>query len=259
MTWMRPLGNTGLEVSALGLGTVKLGRDRGVKYPRAFTIPDDRKASNLLAQARDLGINLIDTAPAYGNSEERLGKLLAGQRDQWLICSKAGEEFERGASRFDFSPGHIRRSVQRSLRRLNTDVLDIVLIHSDGNDLDILTMSGAVESLRDLQQEGLVRAVGMSTKTVAGGLAAARVCDVVMLTYNRQQQENSAVLEACAGTGVLIKKALASGHLESDKGDPVQAALGLTLPQCKSGSVLIGTISPQHLEENVQSARAVTD
>jgi aryl-alcohol dehydrogenase-like predicted oxidoreductase len=102
MSWMRPLGSTAMKVSALGLGTVKLGRDQGVKYPEGFTIPDDGQARALLAQARDLGINLIDTAPAYGNSEQRLGNLLRGQRDQWLICSKVGEEFDDGVSRFDF-------------------------------------------------------------------------------------------------------------------------------------------------------------
>ena len=59
----RALGDTGLRVSPLGLGTVKLGRDQGVKYPSGFTIPDDYEAKLLLAQARDLGINLIDTAP----------------------------------------------------------------------------------------------------------------------------------------------------------------------------------------------------
>ena len=69
MAFLRPLGDTGLTVSALGLGTVKIGRDQGVKYPTAFSIPDDDAVRNLLARARELGINLIDTAPAYGRSE----------------------------------------------------------------------------------------------------------------------------------------------------------------------------------------------
>ncbi len=94
----RPLGDTGLAVSPLGLGTVKFGRDQGVKYPSGFTIPDDREAADLLALARDLGINLIDTAPAYGRSEERLGPLLRGQREHWVIVSKVGEEFVDGQS-----------------------------------------------------------------------------------------------------------------------------------------------------------------
>src|SRR5690606_15619655 len=87
---VRPLGQTGLTVSALGLGTVKFGRNTGVKYPRSFELPDRSAAANLLSLARDLGINLLDTAPAYGESEERLGELLQGQRQDWLICTKAG-------------------------------------------------------------------------------------------------------------------------------------------------------------------------
>ncbi len=69
-------------------------------------IPDAAAAANLIAFAKDLGINLLDTAPAYGNSEERLGQLLQGQRDDWIICTKVGEEFDNGASHFDFSAAH---------------------------------------------------------------------------------------------------------------------------------------------------------
>lgn len=84
----RPLGSTGLNVSPLGLGTVKLGRDRGVKYPSGFRIPDDQQAQMLLRMARDMGINLIDTAPAYGTSEERPGPLLRGQRQTGLSSAR---------------------------------------------------------------------------------------------------------------------------------------------------------------------------
>ena len=149
MAFLRELGDTGLTVSALGLGTVKIGRDQGVKYPTPFSIPDDDAVRDLLARARELGINLIDTAPAYGRSEERLGHLLPNRQD-WVIVSKVGEEFSDGDSHFDFSPAHTRASVERSLRRLNTDYLDCVLIHSDGNDLDVLR-SGALETLEEMK------------------------------------------------------------------------------------------------------------
>ena len=76
----RPLGQTGLSTAVLALGTVKLGRTTGVKYPKSFDLPDDEAATALLHAARNLGINLLDTAPAYGTSEARLGKLLRGQR-----------------------------------------------------------------------------------------------------------------------------------------------------------------------------------
>jgi aryl-alcohol dehydrogenase-like predicted oxidoreductase len=261
MKWMRPLGNTGMEVSALGLGTVKLGRDQGIKYPQPFTIPDQRSARALLVEARELGINLVDTAPAYGNSEQRLGELLAGQRNHWLLCSKVGEEFEGGQSRFDFTPEHTRASVHRSLRRLNTDVIDIVLVHSDGNDLHIIEQAGTLEALAQLKQEGLVRAFGMSTKTLEGGLAAAANCDVVMATYNPQHREESLVLDACArsGAGALVKKALASGHLGKHPQDAVRDALQLVLGHRGTSAALVGTITPEHLRANVAVAREQLD
>lgn len=260
MTWLRPLGNTGMQISAIGLGSVKLGRDQGVKYPTEFRIPDDREARDLLALARDLGINLIDTAPAYGNSEQRLGKLLAGQRQDWLICSKVGEEFEQGESHFDFSPEHVQRSIVRSLERLRCEVIDIVLVHSDGNDLDIIHNQGTLEALAELKKKGSIRAFGMSTKTVAGGIAAAQQSDVVMLTHNLAYQDELPVLQECAnlGKGALIKKALASGHLVQNIEDPIQASMELLFNNPAVSAAIIGTITPAHLKANVAAARRVT-
>ena len=157
--WLRTVGNTGIQLSPIGLGTVKLGRNEGVKYPQQFVIPNDRAASELLALAHDLGINLIDTAPAYGNSEQRLGELLKGQRQRWVICSKVGEEFEQGQSHFDFSPEHTLYSVERSLGRLNCDVIDLVLVHSNGEDEKIINSLGTLEALTDLKRAGKIRAL----------------------------------------------------------------------------------------------------
>ncbi len=262
----RPLGSTGLTPSILGLGTVKLGRDQGVKYPEKFTIPDDREAANLLACAWDLGINLLDTAPSYGNSEQRLGQLLAGQRQQWLICTKVGEEFENGQSAYDFSPEHTRFSIERSLRRLGTDYLDMVLVHSDGNDEDIIVNQGTLQALAELKKAGKLRAFGMSTKTVAGGLLAARHADCVMITWNLQYQDEVPVIDYChqQQKGVLIKKALASGHLAVDgleanqKCDPVARNFELIFSHPGVSSAIIGTINPNHLRSNVNAARNIS-
>lgn len=256
--FLRPLGDTGLTVSALGLGTVKLGRDQGVKYPHRFSIPDDRRVLDLLAQARELGINLIDTAPAYGNSEERLGQLLR-QREQWVICSKAGEEFRGGESHYDFRPAQIRRSVERSLVRLRTDYIDLVLIHSDGNDLDIIHRHGALEMLEELKQQGMIRAAGMSTKTVEGGIDCLRQSDVAMVTYNLAHDEELPVIRYAGehNKGILVKKAFGSGHLCLEGEDPVQASMERILGTPGVGSIIAGTINPAHLRENVQKARRV--
>ncbi|BCA31145.1 aldo/keto reductase [Pseudomonas otitidis] len=256
----RPLGDTGLRVSPLGLGTVKLGRDQGVKYPSGFTIPDDAEARQLLALARDLGINLIDTAPAYGRSEERLGPLLRGQRQDWVIVSKVGEEFEAGQSHFDFSPAHTRRSVERSLQRLETDVIDLVLVHSDGNDVAVLRDSGVYEALAELKQAGKIRAFGLSGKTVEGGLLALERGDCAMVTYNLNEQGERPVLDYAAqhAKGLLVKKGLASGHVCLAPGvDPVRASFELIFGHPGVTSAIIGTINPLHLSHNVATAAAV--
>jgi len=251
------LGSTNINVSIIGLGTVKLGRDQGVKYPNAFKIPDDREALSLINCAKQLGVNLIDTAPAYGNSEERLGVLLKNQRKDWIICSKVGEEFEKGISSHDFSRQHTVKSIERSLQRLKTDCIDIVLVHSDGNDLDIIDHSGTLDVLADLKGQGKIRAFGMSTKTVEGGIKAAGLSDIVMATYNPDEQNDKPVLDYCRDhhKGVFIKKALGSGHLDQkSQQDPVQASMDFIFKHHAVSSVITGTISEDHLRHNVACA-----
>lgn len=256
----RPLGSTGLSVSPLGLGTVKLGRDQGVKYPNGFRIPDDAQARELLALARNLGINLIDTAPAYGVSEERLGPLLAGQREDWVIVSKVGEEFENGQSRFDFSAEQTRFSVERSLQRLRTDRIEMVLVHSNGEDLHILREEAVYQTLAELKQEGKILAFGLSGKTPEGGLLALETGDCAMVTYNLNEQAERPVLDYAAahGKAILVKKALASGHLCLAPGeDPVRRSFELLFGHPGVSAAIIGTINPKHLADNVATAAHV--
>ena len=252
---LRAFGNTDIAVSPIGLGTVKFGRDQGVKYPNGFTIPDDKAASALINQARDLGINLIDTAPAYGISEQRLGPLLEGQRQDWVICSKVGEEFEQGDSFFNFSAEHTRFSIERSLQRLHTDFIDIVLVHSDGNDLQLIEQEEVLAELEQCKKEGLIRAYGVSTKTLAGGLLAAEKTDAVMATYNLDYRDEQAVIDYCEknNKGLLIKKAFASGHLCLEGEDPIQASMDFIFSHPGVNSAIVGTINPQHLAANVQA------
>ncbi len=268
-----------MEVSVLGLGTVKLGRNEALKYPQAFTIPTDQEAQALLSLARSRGINLIDTAPAYGNSEERLGKLLKGQRKHWLICTKVGEEFNRGQSSYHFDPEHTRASLERSLRRLNTDILDIVLVHSDGNDEAIIKDYGTLDVLAEMKQEGKIRSFGMSTKTVTGGLLAAEQCDVVMMTWNLSYHDEVPVIDRCLelNKGVLIKKALASGRATGGNAsshtsgsasgnvssnnaslDPVTETFETLLAHRGVSSIIVGSINPAHIRSNIEAALLVS-
>jgi len=249
------LGNTGLSVSQIGLGTVKFGRNQKINYPQHFALPTDKEIVNLLGKSKELGINLLDTAPAYGTSEERLGKLLIG-RESWIICTKVGEDFNEGVSHFNFSTASVRSSIERSLKRLCTDYLDLVLVHSDGNDKKIIEETDIFTTLADLKTKGLIRSFGMSTKTIEGGKLSVDLADVVMVTYNPIHTEEQSVIEYAHhhGKGVLIKKALASGHLHKiPNQNPVKSCMDFIFKQAGVHSVIVGTLNTHHLTQVVES------
>jgi aryl-alcohol dehydrogenase-like predicted oxidoreductase len=257
----RPLGATGLNVSVLGLGTVKFGRNQKIKYP-AFELPDDDAICQLLDDAQRCGINLLDTSPAYGLAEERLGQLLGTRRNEFIIITKTGEEFADGESTYDFSAEHTRLSVERSLKRLKTNRLDCVLVHCPRNDFEVLSNSPVLVELQKLKDRGDIRSFGASTNSVEGGLLALDICDVVMVTYAADYTKEEAVIRRAAelGKGVLIKKGLGSGRLAPGTAPrslvenfrPVLALRGVS-------SLVIGTIDRGHLIENVRAALSITE
>ena len=249
----RPLGSTGIDVSVLGLGTVKIGRNQQVKYPTGFELPDDKAVVELFELAHTLGINFIDTAPAYGSSEQRLGELLPN-RDDWVIVTKVGEIFEDGQSRFDFSYDYTVQSVEQSLRRLKRDMVDIVLVHSDGNDMDIINNEPVFDALESLKSRGLIKAHGMSSKTVEGGCWVVEHSDVVMATANLEYDEERPVLELAEklNKGVIIKKGLQSGHADSASGGGgVDAAFSHNLSMPGLSRMIVGNIKKQNLQVNL--------
>ena len=259
------LGRAGFDVSTFGLGTVKFGRTQGLKYPTSFELPDDRHLADLLVCARDFGVNFLDTAPAYGYSEERLGNLLKRDRKEWIISTKVGEEFvqnpfdDEGKSHYDYSERHTRASVERSLRRLRTDYLDLVLVHSNGDDVDILTRTPVIQTLAQLKKEGWIRAFGISSKTLEGSLLAADICDAVMLVHTNHYPDEKAAIDKCAqqDVAVLLKKVLDSGHICHDAqpaNDPIQAALDFAYAHPGVTSAILGTVNLQHLRDNLIKA-----
>lgn len=248
------LGQTGLNISPIGLGTVKFGRNEGVKYPQGFDIPTEDTLADFLALAKSLGVNMLDTAPSYGQSEERLGRLLSGQREDWVIVGKVGEEFEDGISSYHFTPDHFKRSLERSLKRLNTDYIDVLLIHSDGNDMDILNNDALIRVMHDFKDQGLVKAIGASTKTAEGGIKTLALMDIVMATYNAQYTDEKPVLDYAAQhkKGALLKKALSSGHNTN-----IDDALRFAFSHGGTSGIIIGTITPAHLKQNIELATRV--
>ncbi len=249
----RELGTTGLQVAPIGFGAFKIGRNTGIKYPRAYELPDDRQTAELLDTILELGINLIDTAPAYGLAEERIGKHLSIRRAEFVLSGKAGEQFDERGSRYDFSRDALRESVQTSLRRLRTDVLDLLLLHTHSEDVAILRETDAVATLQDLKSEGLVRAIGMSGKTPAGAAAALAWADVLMVEYHCEDESHAEILRRAQdrGVGVLVKKGLASGRL------PAERAIEFVLHNPAVDALVLGGLNPGHFRENCRVAATV--
>ena len=137
---------------------------------------------------------------------------------------------------------------------MKRDVLDVVLVHSDGNDMDIIKNEPVFEALAALKEKGLIKAYGMSSQTVEGGLWVVENCDVVMATANLDYDEERPVLELAKklNKGVIIKKGLQSGHADSASGGGgVEASFEHILSLPGVSSMIVGTINQNHLLSNV--------
>src|SRR5712671_5666413 len=151
----RKLGNSGLEVSALGLGCMGMSFGLG-------PAKDKQEMISLIRSAVEKGVTLFDTAEVYGpfTNEELLGEALAPFRDQVVIATKFGFTFEGAKqSGTDSRPEHIKAVAEASLKRLKTDHIDLFYQHRVDPDVPIEEVAGAV---KDLIQEGKVRHFGLS-------------------------------------------------------------------------------------------------
>ncbi len=150
----RKLGKQGLEVSALGLGCMGMSQSYGTR--------NDPESIATLERAIELGVTLFDTAEAYGvgHNEELLGRALKGRRGQVIIATKFGFRFEDGKiTGLDSRPEHIREVVEASLRRLQTDRIDLLYQHRVDKQVPIEDVVGA---MADLVRQGKVRYLGLS-------------------------------------------------------------------------------------------------
>ncbi len=150
------LGRGGLEVGRLGLGCMGMS----AFYSGAGT--DDAESIRVIHRAIDLGVTLLDTAEMYGpyTNEELLGRALAGRRDEVVLASKFGiRAAEDGSRRIDGTPENVRRSIEGTLKRLDTDHLDLYYQHRIDPETPIEETVGA---LSELVQEGKIRAIGLS-------------------------------------------------------------------------------------------------
>jgi aryl-alcohol dehydrogenase-like predicted oxidoreductase len=287
MTLMtRTLGGTGADVTILSYGAMELrGRPRGPEIA-------DEDAGRLLNAVLDAGINLIDTSPDYGRSEELIGAYVGHRRDEFFLASKCGCPLELPTDTpppypHDYSPRNVRADVEQSLRRLRTDHLDLVQVHMSPSQAT-LGENHTVETLRDLQAEGKIRFIGMSgiLPNLPDHLAMG-VFDVFQIPYSAVQRDHEELIAeaAGAGAGTLIRGGAARGAASEDKNwqarplgqDPgvgqrnwetsgvagllseagmsnMEFVLRFTLSHPGLTTTIVGTSSPVHLAGNIAIA-----
>ncbi len=163
----RILGKSGIEVSALGFGCWPIG---GLFYldgkPDGYSGIDDNESIKAIHRAIDLGVNFFDTADVYGagHSEKIIGKALNGKRDKVIIATKFGFVFDENTKYVtgtNATPAYIRKACESSLKRLNTDYIDLYQLHLWS--MPLIEAQGVFNTLEQLKKEGLIREYGWST------------------------------------------------------------------------------------------------
>jgi aryl-alcohol dehydrogenase-like predicted oxidoreductase len=214
----RVLGRTGADVTILGFGAMEL---RG--QPRGPEITDE-DAGRLLNAVLDGGINLIDTSPDYGRSEELMGAYISHRRDEFFLASKCGCPLNAPADApppypHDYSPENVRADVEQSLRRLRTDRLDLVQVHMSPSKA-VMEQDRTVETLKDLQAEGKIRFIGMSgiLPDLPDHIAMG-IFDVFQIPYSAVQRDHEELITQAvdAGAGTFIRGGAARGAASEEK------------------------------------------
>lgn len=274
----RHIGRMDTDVTFLGFGALEIGRNWGLGEDKER--PVEEVAGQVLNTVLDAGINLIDSASAYHRSEERIGKFVSHRRNEYVLATKCGEHSNEPATYYDFSYDAITASIDRSLKLLNTEVIDLIQIHFGPDSEGVLNRGETVRAMQDARAAGKVRYLGAS---IDGALAHRCILsgdfDVMQMGYNLLHQDNGENIRLCRerGIGVLIRSGLGNGLLtsrvkanleslrEQDRvkvekllalvnGDTdLLTALGLQFLYENQGisSVIVGTKKPENVLRNV--------
>lgn len=223
----KQLGNTDITVSQYGLGTWAMGGG-------AYGVVDDAESIRTIHRAEALGVTLLDTAPMYGHgvdgrSETVCGQALQGRRDRWVLSSKFGRHLSKDENGKrvileDYSPKRARESLETSLKRLQTDHLDILFVHTPTPDRPgLFTPEETFAAMQDLKTQGKIRAVGFSFHLYSGTwvdqiapFLRDGTIDVVQVGLSLLLPEPVEVLLPIireAGTGFVARESLANGFL----------------------------------------------
>jgi aryl-alcohol dehydrogenase-like predicted oxidoreductase len=265
---MSTLGKTGMRVSRLGVGLAEIGQ---------LSIGEQATVSELLNAALDGGITFLDTAACYGNSEELVGRTVAHRRHEYILATKAGH-VTAGYSGQPWTRQTIRDSIERSLKRMQAEFLDLVQLHSC--DVETLEQGDVIQALLDAKKAGQTRFVGYSGDGAAAMWAVqSGQFDTLQTSFNVADQGPRKELLPLAkekGMGVIAKRPIANatwgarsalpretyhrraekmrsqGQIPGAPGDPILLALGFTLAHDEVDVAIVGTSNPAHMKANIK-------
>lgn len=271
-------GDTGFEASRLGVGLAEVGFE--------LSLDDQQQASNVLNTALDRGINFLDTAACYDISEELIGNGVSHRRDEFFLATKAGH-ITGGYQGGSWTYQTVVDSVDRSLKRLKTDHLDLVQLHSC--DVAVLEAGEVIRALQEARQAGKTRFIGFSGDNEAAHWAVdSGIFATLQTSYNivEQRARTSGLLEkaTAAGMGTVIKRPIAGGSWAKSRNDSAEVAvrgydepyleranamramgdienepengiltsLGYTLSDPNANVAIVGTKNQSHMEMNIR-------
>ncbi|WP_274361312.1 aldo/keto reductase [Paenibacillus thermotolerans] len=220
------LGSSDLTVSEIGLGCMSLGTE-------------EHKAVSIIHKALDQGINFLDTADLYdaGRNEELVGKAIAGRRSSVIVATKVGNRRVPGTEGWVWDPSkrYILSAVKESLRRLQTDYIDLYQLH--GGTLDD-PIDETIEAFEQLKKEGVIRYYGISSirpnviREYVKRSSIVSVMNQYSILDRRSEEEVLPLLES-HGVSVIARGPLASGALAESK-QPVKGVLDYSLEELQS-------------------------
>ncbi len=279
----RTLGRTGLAVSTLGFGALEIGRNWPYwrQDKEDFSRPTESDAIKVIYTALDNGINFFDTAPAYFQSEEILGKAFKGMRKDVLLATKCGEWFDGNNSVYDYSYNETKKFIDNSLRLLQTEYVDLLQIHSAST--DVIKQGETLRAMKEAQRAGKVRYLGLSTDVVDAALLAIESgeYDSIQVSYNTINLEYERKVFPIAkekNIGVIVKDGMARGKLspkfadvtttderkhiekikslaDKNKMSLSELAVRFVISNPTVSSVIVGTKKSEHLNSNIAAVR----
>ena len=273
---MKTLGRTGLQVSQLGYGAMEV-RGHRIWSGRPCT---PQQADTILNAVVDAGINFIDTSNDYGTSELFIGRFLAKRRNEFYLATKCGCHMQF-AGDHDETPhvwtrDNILRNITDSLQKMQTDFVDVLQFHNP--DVASVENNSLVEVLNELKAAGVVKHIGCSsTSPHLQTYIDWNVFDAFQIPYSALERQHERLITTAgeAGAGVIIRGGVAKGEPGSGQGrgdrwaayemanldelrQPGESRtaflLRFTLSHPYCHTTIVGTMNPDHLQENIQIA-----